>query len=535
METQLQQIPLAKIVVSGDNHRRINEKDPDFLELKASIAAGGVRIPIHVRQTNGKYELRAGERRFLACKALKLETIPALVHTDMADAEALDLMYVENKFRKDLTPLEEAAEVAFLAEKIGDTKVIAEKIGRSEQWVRLRANIHIQLIPAWKTSLKEPEFASWTAAHLVLLARLPANVQRDVHEDVLRQYYYRKPSVGELEGLLANRLRLLSHAKWDLEDATLAPKAGACTQCQKRSGFCPILWDDPEESVDAGDRCLDAACYGEKMIAYLQQQAKALKEKHPSLVLIRKDSLSAFPGDIETQFGPCLREWEFAAVKKIVKGAVPAMYLTGKSAGKLTWIKPTSAWAQRAVQKHGGPTRLSERRAKLDARRWAQVLLDLKEKLAHVTVKDLVFKQAEMGAKADGLMALVAVLGNSPTHILPGGATPEGTATLLKAGREKILDALWRSFIPTLAQMLTYGGPITQTPEFLQETAAWVAELIGVDLEALRKEISERKGFTEPKAWANLKADGTPKGTKATEPKKEKKAKASKTKRTKAS
>jgi len=527
-----QEIPLKDIVLSGDNQRTILEGDDAFKELKASIEAGvaaggpGVRVPIIVRKIKGRkqpgnntkdtYELRAGERRYRACKSLGLKTIPAVVHNNLDDLEALDLMYIENKFRENLKPMEEAAEVALLMERFGGSaKRIAEKIGKAEQWVRVRANIINGLIKPWKTEIRkkgESRFASWTISHLLQIARLPNH-----HQKELLRFYTQswidpeKATAADVEEKIARLMQLLSKAMWNLDDETLCPTAGACSQCTKRTGHQPMLWFDSDDQAEAGDQCLDPECWMGKQTAWLARRAKELRDKHPKLVLVAK----GYPQDREAEaigknVGTYLCEWDYKVVKKSAKGAVPAMYVFGKGVGQLTYIQRKSN-ASETPKAKGVPTPLKERRAKLNAKRWAQVLVDMKDRVEKSTAGDITYKD-----KVTGLMAMVACYGNSRLWCAHSQVNAKDVEKLIKDkdGQAKALDMLWQSFIPTLRDELTWNGPITQTPNSLTEDAKWIAKLIGVDIQALFKDVSERKGFTEPKSWQSLNADGTPKKAK---------------------
>ena len=101
---------LANILVSQI------EPDPDqprkdvgnLDELMASIREHGILQPIIVSIVgDDQYRLIAGERRFTAARALKLETVPALVRT-IEEHRRLEVQLVENIHRKDLSAVEEA-------------------------------------------------------------------------------------------------------------------------------------------------------------------------------------------------------------------------------------------------------------------------------------------------------------------------------------------------------------------------------------------------------------------------------------------
>ena len=79
-------------------------------ELANSIKKNGLIQPIAVRpkkSENGKYEIVAGERRWLAAQRAGLHEIPVTI-LDLSDVESLEVAIVENVQRDDLNPIEEA-------------------------------------------------------------------------------------------------------------------------------------------------------------------------------------------------------------------------------------------------------------------------------------------------------------------------------------------------------------------------------------------------------------------------------------------
>ncbi len=79
-------------------------------ELANSIKKNGIIQPIAVRRNkaeNGKYEIVAGERRWIAAQKAGLHEIPVRI-LDLSDAESLEVAIVENIQRDDLNPIEEA-------------------------------------------------------------------------------------------------------------------------------------------------------------------------------------------------------------------------------------------------------------------------------------------------------------------------------------------------------------------------------------------------------------------------------------------
>ena len=89
---------------------RQNFKEEKLEELANSIKKNGIIQPIAVRlnkTSKGKYEIVAGERRWLAAQRAGLHEIPVTI-LDLSDVESLEVAIVENIQRDDLNPIEEA-------------------------------------------------------------------------------------------------------------------------------------------------------------------------------------------------------------------------------------------------------------------------------------------------------------------------------------------------------------------------------------------------------------------------------------------
>ena len=89
---------------------RQNFKDEKLEELANSIRKNGIIQPIAVRPSKsntGKYEIVAGERRWLAAQRAGLHEIPVTI-LNLSDVESLEVAIIENIQRDDLNPIEEA-------------------------------------------------------------------------------------------------------------------------------------------------------------------------------------------------------------------------------------------------------------------------------------------------------------------------------------------------------------------------------------------------------------------------------------------
>ncbi|MEO6711002.1 MAG: ParB/RepB/Spo0J family partition protein, partial [Planctomycetota bacterium] len=113
-------------------------------ELRDSILQHGVLQPVVVRRLeDGRYQLVAGERRWRASRLAGLRRIPAMIKTQVTDAEMLELALVENVQRRDLDPLERAHGYKTMMEQLALTQdAVAAKVGLKRSTV---AN-HLRLL-----------------------------------------------------------------------------------------------------------------------------------------------------------------------------------------------------------------------------------------------------------------------------------------------------------------------------------------------------------------------------------------------------
>ena len=126
-------ISISEIVRGKFQPRKIFSKE-GLEELSNSIRERGVVQPIIVRMSKefvGKYEIVAGERRWLASQNAGLNEIPAVV-IEADDIKALEFAIVENVQRSDLNPIEEAAGYKRLMDDFGyDQEKVGKFIGKS--------------------------------------------------------------------------------------------------------------------------------------------------------------------------------------------------------------------------------------------------------------------------------------------------------------------------------------------------------------------------------------------------------------------
>ena len=145
------QIPLDDLVI-GKGQVRTREPHKDVDQLAASIEKQGLLQPIVVceAQQPGKWEILTGQRRFLAHKELKRDTITAAILDQPVDeAEAKAISITENLIRRKLSGHELIDGITFLFNKYGTAKAVHDVTGIPYDDVREYVK-YPRLMPALK-------------------------------------------------------------------------------------------------------------------------------------------------------------------------------------------------------------------------------------------------------------------------------------------------------------------------------------------------------------------------------------------------
>lgn len=264
---ELAAIDLKKIVASPLNPRK-HFDGQDFDDLVDSVRQKDVISPILVRPiAGGLFEIVYGERRYRAkCRvteesaALEPHTITALVR-HLNEAEAFELMTIENLKRADLTELEEAASFKAYVERNGEESLLtlAERTGIKPAYIRRR--IMVMSLP--EHILQEWGNGPLKYGHLEQLARLGDNPERleKVFGEVMG-------SAGGYQGIMSvDRLRHnIASASPDLRVALFDPAAEGCLTCFHNSDVQKNLF-----ALDSSEiRCTKPECFMRKKSAWLE-------------------------------------------------------------------------------------------------------------------------------------------------------------------------------------------------------------------------------------------------------------------------
>ena len=137
VETKTNKLLLSDIIQNKFQPRKNFDKE-NLDDLTNSIKERGVIQPIIVRKStteNSKFEIIAGERRWLAARKAGLHDIPVVV-TEADDLKSLEFAIIENVQRHDLNPLEEAQGYKRLIDEFSyDQEKVSKFIGKSRSYI----------------------------------------------------------------------------------------------------------------------------------------------------------------------------------------------------------------------------------------------------------------------------------------------------------------------------------------------------------------------------------------------------------------
>ncbi len=137
VEKTTNKLDLSEIIPNKYQPRKHFDEE-NLKDLTNSIKERGVIQPIIVRRSNSnnsKYEIIAGERRWLAAQKAGLNEIPVVV-TEADDLKSLEFAIVENVQRDDLNPIEEAQGYKRLIDQFFyDQDKVSKFIGKSRSYI----------------------------------------------------------------------------------------------------------------------------------------------------------------------------------------------------------------------------------------------------------------------------------------------------------------------------------------------------------------------------------------------------------------
>jgi ParB family transcriptional regulator, chromosome partitioning protein len=224
-EINTSKLSISDIIKNKYQPRRIFDQE-NLDELTNSIKQRGIIQPIIVRQSNqdeSKYEIIAGERRWLAAQKAGFHDVPVVV-TEADDLKSLELAIVENVQRHDLNAVEEAQGYQRLIDDFSyDQEKVAKFIGKSRSYI---ANC-LRLLTLSENILKLIENKKLTPGHAKILVGLDnadfvankileKNLSVRQSENLVKIFKIKKQSyqnkkninIQELESAITNKIGL---------------------------------------------------------------------------------------------------------------------------------------------------------------------------------------------------------------------------------------------------------------------------------------------------------------------------------------
>jgi ParB family chromosome partitioning protein len=170
VETQKNQLPISDLIPNKYQPRKIFD-EKNLEDLTNSIKERGMIQPIIVRKSNddkSKYEIIAGERRWIAAQRAGLHNVPIVI-TEADDLKSLEFAIVENVQRHDLNPLEEAQGYKRLIDEFSyDQEKVSKFIGKSRS--HITNTLRLLTLPVEVIKLIETQ--KLTAGHAKILVGL---------------------------------------------------------------------------------------------------------------------------------------------------------------------------------------------------------------------------------------------------------------------------------------------------------------------------------------------------------------------------
>ena len=136
-DSKTNQLSVSDLVPNKFQPRKIFDES-SLEDLTNSIRERGLIQPIIVRKSiddNSKFEIIAGERRWLAAQRAGLHNVPVVI-TEADNLKSLEFAIVENVQRHDLNPLEEAEGYKRLIDEFSyDQEKVSKFIGKSRSYI----------------------------------------------------------------------------------------------------------------------------------------------------------------------------------------------------------------------------------------------------------------------------------------------------------------------------------------------------------------------------------------------------------------
>ena len=254
-KTKTNKVPIKDLTRNRFQPRKYFSKE-SLEELANSIKEQGVIQPIVVRPnklSEGKYEIIAGERRWLASQNAGLHEVPVVI-LNVGDVKSLELAIVENVQRQDLNPIEEARGYQKLIDEFNyNQEKLSQFIGKSRSYI---AN-SLRLLSLPEEVLSMVQQGNLSAGHARALIGLNNSV------DIAKKIIQKKLSVRQSENLVRafkknSRLKIIPNKNSDILnlERSLENKTGLNVKIKNKKNNSGEVYFE-YKNLDQLDRIID--------------------------------------------------------------------------------------------------------------------------------------------------------------------------------------------------------------------------------------------------------------------------------------
>jgi ParB/RepB/Spo0J family partition protein len=184
-------VPLDLIVMNPDNEKVFNMDAIDQLAARIKKVGYDNASPVSLfERPDGKYELSAGHRRYMACKQLGMSTIPAVIKADVSSAEKAEALLGSNMYNRVLKFYDYAKAIEYYRDNVliasgfrGNVrKALCEYFGITDTTLQRYLSV-LKLIPELTELTKDKEFPSSVLGKAVSLSE---DLQHELHDEITK-------------------------------------------------------------------------------------------------------------------------------------------------------------------------------------------------------------------------------------------------------------------------------------------------------------------------------------------------------------
>lgn len=483
MTTTIVRRKVADLKPHPANPRKLDQKSPDVKEMEQSIKQHGLmQLPAIDENDN----ILAGERRWRALKNLGWTEVDCVVLRGLDAAEAVLALLAANTSVQAHDPFLQSNAINQMLKDGITVQRIADKLGKTTRWVAQHSALS-GLDKAVRKLWDDGALVGWDANMLAAIAVLSKDDQRELCPQSPGNWSHITSvhTPEELDALIGGLTQSLGKAPWDVADATLLPKAGACTTCPLQSMRQPGLFDDGKCTNIKEARCLSPGCWDAKLAITAQRKAAALGDG-AKVIVDEPDIQAKIPGAI--------RDYEVSIVPKDSSNSEKAILVSGgtiKSISIAKFREPKVKAAEKKAKGADAPEKDAKQRYadsidQIARRRKAFVVDKVRDLLAQIDAPE-----------TNVVMTLVATFGCRSHETHHHGADFVKLGESFKSNADWSIE-VYRRVVPLAQEALKRWNPSNLDSE--AALASWLCRKLQLNEDLYHRQAEGE--IPDPKWWA---------------------------------